>query len=243
MILIHRQYAVYFFLVICFLFSSQSFAFEFVDDISANTKLLQALQADAARLSELKQQYENMQKRLQTVQNIQQDAEGHYGYGSMLNDGQALKDREWSPGNWNDTLKGLSGGNKKRYHQLLKQYQHANKTLSKSDYLKGGSSENEKLYQQQIQTNQAASVNASYAFNNLQTHLKNVHQLSQKIDSTKNEKAATDLNTRMQAETAYIEVQILKQTTLLNEQIAQENADKIAGETAEAKFDRLSTGD
>lgn len=217
----------------------QSFALYFVNDLGANVKLLQELKSAAKRYSELQKQYSNMEKRLHTVQSIQKDAEGHYGYGSLLNGAKDLEDREWSPDSWHDTLKGLSGGNKARYQQLLSQYKQSNKTLSQSDYTKGSSTENAKVYQQQVQTNTAATVNASYAFNNIKTHLNNLHELSAKIENTKNEKAATDLNTRMQAEMAYVEVQILKQTALLNEQLARSDSDKIASETAAAKFNAL----
>jgi type IV secretion system protein VirB5 len=157
----------------------------------------------------------------------------------LYNGTQYTAHREWSPSNWEDVLKGLSGGNPARYQQLVSQYQHDNPTLSVSDFDKGESSDNGQIYQAQIQNNQAANVTATYAFNDIQNHIEHIEKISNQIESAPNEKAATDLNTRMNTEIAYTQVEVLKQLALMNEQTAQRNEDRIKYETANAKFDRL----
>lgn len=95
------------------------------------------------------------------------------------------------------------------------------------------------MYAQDVQVNRAATVNATYAFDDIKTHLNTIHELSQQIDQAKNTKAATDLNSRLLTEMAYIQTQELKMQILLNQQLAQANADAIADKTASAKFNTL----
>ena len=187
----------------------------------------------------MQQQYDNAKSRLTEIQQVRGNSEGHYGFGNLLN-GQAYKTkREWSPDNWQDALKGLSGGNPARYQQLVSQYKNDNPTLSASDFEKSESADNSKIYQAQIQNNQAANVTATYAFNNIKNHIEHIESISQQIESAPNQKAATDLNTRMNAEIAYTQVEVLKQLALMNEQTAQHNEDRIKYETANAKFNKL----
>ena len=190
----------------------------------------------------MQQQYSNAQSRLSEIQKVRGNSEGNYGFGNLL-DGQEYKaKREWSPDNWQDALKGLSGGNPERYRQLVAQYKTDNPTLSKSDFDKGESAENGEIYQAQIQSNQAANVTATYAFNNIKNHIEHIESISQKIESAPNQKAATDLNTRMNAEIAYTQVEVLKQLALMNEQTAERNSERIKYETANSKFNQLPDG-
>ena len=95
------------------------------------------------------------------------------------------------------------------------------------------------MYTQDVQVNRAAQVSATYAFNNLKTHLATIHALSEKIDQAKNTKAAMDLNSRLIAELAYIQTQELKMQIVMNQQMAEAQADNIAAKTASAKFNAL----
>ena len=112
-------------------------------------------------------------------------------------------------------------------------------TLSENEYEKGASADKAKQYKQQVETNRAVSVNAIYAFNDIKAQLKSVHDLSAKIEQAKNTKAAVDLNSRLLTEIAFIQIQELKMQTLLNQQLAQAGASRIADETQAAKFNRL----
>lgn len=191
----------------------------------------------AQEINQLSQNYTMLQNQYQTMKDQYGAMTGHYGYGGLFNN---MQDREWSPNSWDDALKGLSGGNNARYQQLLAAYQANHQTLPTQEYQKSTSPSQAQVYQQQVQTNRAASVNASYAFNTIKSHLEKVQALSQKIESTQNTKAAMDLNSRLVAELAFIQLQELKMQTIVNEQLAQESSNSIAEKTDAAKFNELS---
>ena len=189
----------------------------------------------------LRQTYDNATQQLNQTRQLTHDAEGNYGLGQLLNSAQDLKNRQWSPNDWQGALRGLSGGNTARYQELVRAYQQHYPSLSQSDYQKGTNLKQAARYTQDIQVNRAAMVNATYSFNNLNTHLATINKLSEKIDQTQNTKAAMDLNSRLIAEVAYIQTQELKMQVLLNQQMAQVNADTIAEKADNAKFNTLPT--
>ncbi len=187
----------------------------------------------------IKKTYHNAQQRLKQAKRIASDAEGHYGYGNLLNSSADLTQREWSPNNWQDALKGVAGGNPARYQQLVAQYKHNHPSLSASDYQQDNSQAKTKNYEQQVQTNQAVGVQATYAFNQIKTQLQHVHQLSTKIDQANNTKAALDLNSRLLTALGYISIQELKMQTLMTQQLAQDGANSVAAHTQSATFNQL----
>jgi len=166
---------------------------------------------------------------------------GQYGFGALDNGAKDLTSREWSPDNWQDALKGLSGGNAARYKELVKEYRKDNKPLSESEFAKGTTKAQAKQYEKQIKVNQASQVQASFAFNDIKHHLQTVHDLSKKIDDPKNKnaKSAMDLNARLTTELAYISIQELKMQSVLNQQMVQAERDKISAESRRASFDQL----
>ncbi len=225
-------------LILFALYASPSLAIP-VEDFGAYIHMAQELSQLEKEYQVLKDAYKNAQDQLEQQKNLVTNSQGHYGFGS-LQDGQGdLNNREWSPNSWDAALKGLSGGNAERYNQLLTEYRKNHQTLMPQDYKKGASEASSELYEQQIKTNQAASVNATYAFNDIEQSLKNVHELARQIESSPNTKASMDLNARLMAEVAYIQIQELKMQALLNEQMAQRNSDQISAETQSAKFNRL----
>lgn len=191
------------------------------------------------QLQKTEAQYSLLQEQYQKLQLLEADAEGHYGYGGLINGISDLSQREWSPSTWAGALQGLSGNNPARYQQLVKLYQSAHPTLSQSQFQQGASADSARDYSEQVQTNDAASVNASYAFNNVQQHLQHIYNLSSRIEQTPNTKAATDLNSRLLTELAYINVQQVKMQAMLNQQLAQRSASQIQAETDEAKFNTI----
>lgn len=216
-----------------------SFAFLPVIDVTAVANLVRQLEQLKKQYDVMNQTYQTSQNTLYQAKTISGEGQGHYGFGNLFNSPVYTAHREWSPDNWQEVLQGLAGGNPARYQQLVSQYQHDNPTLSLSDFNKGESADNGQIYQAQIQNNQAANVTASYAFNNIKNHIEHIEEISNQIESAPNEKSATDLNTRMNAEIAYTQVEVLKQLALMNEQTAERNENQIKYETANAKFDRL----
>ncbi|MFH1334264.1 MAG: type IV secretion system protein [Pseudomonadota bacterium] len=203
-----------------------------VIDYTAISKMTQEYQ----KLTEL---YKNAESQLEQEKQLVSDAEGHYGFGVFENSINDLKQRQWSPDTWDDTLQGLSGGNPERYQQLMDEYKKSHPVLSGSDYEKGATENQSKTYAQSIAVNRAATVNASYAFNDIKQHLQNVHDISSKIDQSTNTKAAVDLNSRLNAELAYISVQELKMLTLINQQLANQQSSEISESSDNSKFNTL----
>ena len=226
-------------IVLNLLFPVCSFAFLPVIDPTAIYNLVHQLNTLNNQYKVMKQEYENAQNRLDEAKALRGDTEGHYGFGNLLDGGKYKTNREWSPDDWQSTLKGLSGGNPARYQQLLSQYKNDNPTLSESDYSRGAGHYNAVVYQDQIKNNQAAAVTSTYAFNNIKQHIEHIRQISKQIESAPNQKSAVDLNTRMEGEIGYVQVEMLKQMALMNEQKADENTNQIRYESQAAKFNRL----
>lgn len=190
------------------------------------------------QLRQLKLLYEASELQIKTAKKLVKDAEGHYGYGALYNSTQDLTNQEWSPDDWENALKGLSGSNKNRYQALIKLYQERNQFIPQSKFIKGSDQSLALLYKNQTAENQAASVNASYAFNTIKTSLEHVHQLSKNIEKAPNTKAAIDLNSRLLEELSLIQIQQLKMQSITNEQLARQNADRISAESASAEFEK-----
>ena len=226
-------------LVCLFGFSSHVFAWGIVHDPINYGELVITYKKLFAQYELLQHTYNNAKRQLATAQQLTRDSQGHYSFGGLINSAKDMQQREWSPNNWQSALQGLSGGNPLRYQALVNLYKKAHPTLSQTAFKKGASQAQAKVYLQDIQVNRAANVNATYAFNNIKTHLVNIHAISEKIDTAPNTKAAIDLNSRLLAEVAYIQAQELKMQILMNQQMAQVNSDDIAAKTTSAKFNTL----
>lgn len=194
----------------------------------------EALLADIDRLNTLMEGYEalmqiNIADQLAAIT-------GTTELGNFLNNKAEQEARAWSPSEWAQVV---SGGNASRYKQLLADYQKAHPTLSTSEAAEGMSSENATDYQQKVETNQAASSQATYAFNNTNAHLETINQLSEKINEESDTKHIQDLTARMNAEIAYLQVEIIKGIAVMNEQMAQQQATEIHERTEAAKFNKI----
>ena len=108
------------------------------------------------------------------------DQEGHYGFGELYNSAKDVADKGYSPSTWDDTLHDLSGGNNARYQELVDQYQHDNPTVSLNEYAKGTTSQDAMYHQQQSDITTASSVNAAYAYNNIDDEISRVHDLTER---------------------------------------------------------------
>ena len=168
---------------------------------------------------------------------------GSYGFGDLKNSIEELTQRQGS-NTWEEALNNLAGGNKDRYSQLADAYERMHPTLSDDEYKRGASDTRLALYKQNKAVNKAVSVQTTEAFNQVNQHLKRVHELSKEIEGKKNKntKSAIDLNTRLLVETAYIQIGMLKLQALMNQQAAQATANEIAEDSEAARFNQLPNG-
>ncbi|MDF1684858.1 MAG: type IV secretion system protein [Legionellaceae bacterium] len=189
----------------------------------------------------MKSAYNKARDQLDTAKKLKALHEGHYGLGDLKNTAADLKNRQWSPETWEDALQNLAGGNKARYNALVKAYEKNNDFLSDDEFSKGASQAHVKQYKKKRAVNEAVTVQTTYAFDELSKHIKTVHELSAKIESSSNQgtKSALDLNARLLAEIAYIQVQSLKLQALMSQQNAQNAADDIWAESERSRFNQL----
>jgi len=201
-------------------------------------KQFKELQEQTAKMKEA---YDQGKAHLDTASQLKKLHEGHYGLGDLKNTAEDLKNRQWSPETWEDALQNLAGGNKARYDALVKAYEKNNDFLSDDEFAKGASQAHVKQYKKKRAVNEAVTVQTTYAFDELSKHIKTVHELSAKIESSSNQgtKSALDLNARLLAEIAYIQVQSLKLQALMSQQNAQNAADDIWAESERSRFNQL----
>jgi len=210
-----------------------------VYDEASVAKLAQEVNTLSKQLDDLDGMYRTAKDEYDRTGQIQNELQGKYGYGGLLDGANDFAQRNWSPNTWDDALNGVAGGNQQRYNELKKSYDNRQETLTQTQYEKGSSKENAKDYQNQVNVNKTATVQGSYSFDDIKKHLDTIHQLTKKIDETTNAKAALDLNARLMAEVAYISTQQLKMQTIINQQIAQQGSSQITSETENAKFNQL----
>ncbi len=176
----------------------------------------------------------------QAMQNISTDQlsalTGKSEYGTFQNGKEEQEGREWSPSEW---ASALSGGNNSRYNQLLDDYKKAHPSLSSDEANLGMSASYATDYQQQVATNQASATHATYSFNDTNNHLKIIDNLSEEINKTEDTKRIQDLNARINAEVAYLQVEIVKGLAVMNEQLAQQQATEINDRNAAANFNKI----
>jgi len=188
-------------------------------------------------------QLSNGISQLDQLKNLTNANVGSYGFGNLQNSLEELTQRQGSS-TWEDALNNLAGGNKDRYSQLADAYERMHPTLSDDEYKRGASDTRLALYKQNKAVNKAVSVQTTEAFNQVNQHLKRVHELSKEIEGQKNKntKSAIDLNTRLLVETAYIQIGMLKLQALMNQQAAQAMANEIAEDSEAARFNQLPKG-
>ena len=192
--------------------------------------------------TEMKKQYDTMQNQYNQLKQQYQSITGNYGWGDWQNSVDNLThDREWTASDWQSALKGMSGGNPDRYQQLLDQYKQNHTTMATQDYAKGTDSALATNYQNEVQTNQASATTATYEFNDINTHLQTVQQLGQEIENAKKNndlKSAMDLNSRVQVEVAYISIEELRMQAVINQQLAQMQANTIAMQSEASQYNQ-----
>ena len=222
-----------------FLLSQASLAYFPVIDPTAVVNLVKQYNQLKRQLALMKESYENAKNQLNQQKHISDSLQGHYGYGDLYNSDDEFE-RLRGPGNhWEETLKGLSGGNPDRYNELMATYQQSHPSLSQDNYLEGGSESSFQRYESDIKINRVQTVNATYTFDQIKEHLDRLHKLSLEIENTANTKASIDLMARITTELGYIQAQELRMQTILNQQLAHSRSNAIAEKAEQVSFNQL----
>ncbi|VEG91198.1 type IV secretion system protein [Legionella spiritensis] len=210
-----------------------------VSDAALLVKAIEQLEQLRSQYQLLSQTYTNAKSQLDGIEHLTHFNSGHYGFGGLSNSASDLKNRQWSPNTWDDALRNIAGGNPTRYQELVNAYQKSHPAVNETAYLKGASPSRLKQYQSNQAVNQAIGVQATYAFNEVNQHLQAIHDLSARIDQADNTKAAVDLNSRLLAELAYIQMENLRLQTLISQQTAATGAGELTVDGESALFNTL----
>jgi type IV secretion system protein VirB5 len=210
-----------------------------VEDAALLANAVEQLKQLQEQYKTLQQTYDNATRQLDTINELKNFNSGHYQFGDLNNTLADLKQRQWSPNTWDDALRNVAGGNPDRYNTLVKAYEKKHQILDDKTFEQGSSHAQLIRYKQAVAVNKAVSVESTYSYNEINKHLKAVHELSMQIEQAPNTKSAVDLNSRLLAEIAYIQTQNLKVQTLISQQLAQNGADDIAIDSQMARFNRL----
>lgn len=122
--------------------------------------------------------------------------------------------RLWSSDEWSAVLNQASGGNNQRFVQLMEAY------ADKYPILEPGGGQNmntnaliKNNYTDKGKTLNAALATSEYVYNDINPRIKRLEDILAYVDDegkNQNEKAAMDLNSRMVAELAFIQLEMLK---------------------------------
>lgn len=219
--------------------TTSSFAVIPVIDHVAIANMVQEIMQLQQQYETLLKTYENAKEQLAQQKHLVSELEGHYHYGDLFNRDIDEREREWSSNNWDDALQGLSGGNPQRYEELKKLYHRDNPPVEREEFLKGASPELADQYQKMDSVNLAAFEEANHAYEEVNQHLKAVRELAEAIETTPNTKAAIDLNSRIQAEVAFIALEQQRMQAIINLQISRESSNEIDSMKRISKFNRV----
>lgn len=148
--------------------------------------------------------------------------------------------RLWSADDWNAVLQQASGGNNARLQELMQSYSALYPILKTEQ---GGTINPDKLvstnYTQKGQTYNAALSTSAYTYDDINNQIGKVETLLADVDNTgknQNEKAAMDLNSRLVAELAFIQLQMLKLQSIHTQMEATKNQSEFNEDTLDKQF-------
>lgn len=191
---------------------------------------------------EAKKQYTQL-KDLTNINNkqydfLQRNLNGNYGYGKLLNDNNDLHRRQWSNDSWVDVLRASNTGHTSAFAKAQKNYENLYPIVSPSRIASTRHKRNltRTYYEQSSQISRAALAASSYSYDQINQHIKNVHDILALLENQPTEKAAIDINTRLVAELGFIQIEMLRQQTIQNQLMATKSQGEVNGLSDQAQF-------
>lgn len=180
-------------------------------------------------------------QQLQNLNNsISNNLSGNFGYGNYLNTQNDLNQMQWSNSSWQDVLNLVGGGNTQQFAAAQQAYANLYPTVNSNQI--GQTLTNNDLtriqYQQANNINRAALAASSYSYNDINTHLQNIHNMLSMLESQPSEKAAVDLNTRLVAEISFIQLEMLKQQDIQTQILATNSQGNVNSLSDQSKFNQ-----
>ena len=216
-------------------FYTTSFAIMPVIDPTEIAKTMELIQEAENQLSQLKDLSKINSKQYDYLVN---NLSGNFGYGNLLNGTSDLNKRQWSNDNWVDVLNEASGGNASAFAAAQKKYDQLYPVKAANEIVSTRGKDNlaRTHYQQSSQISRAALAASSYSYDQLNEHIKNLHDMLAKLDSQPSEKAALDINARLVAELGFIQLELLRQQTFQNQLSATQTQGEVNGMSDQSQF-------
>ncbi|TAK77638.1 MAG: hypothetical protein EPO11_02415 [Gammaproteobacteria bacterium] len=207
--------------------------------------------AEIAKTAELIEEANNQLQQLKDLSNInadqynflQKNLNGNYGYGNLLNEDSDLNQKQWSNDSWTDVLSESSSGNAAAFADAQKTYDKLYPVVKPDQIAATRSKDNltRTHYEQSSEISRATLAASSYGYDQINQHIKNVHDILEKLDSQTTEKAAIDLNARLNAEVAFILLEQLRQQVMQNQNIATQTQGEVNGMSDASKFMQMNS--
>lgn len=234
------------FILLMMSFPVCSHAYDYiVFDPTVAAKIVDETQQDVKLFNETVQQGLDIKDQLETAKKQYDAIVGQYGAGTWNMQGQTFTNNwQWAATNWQDQLKGLSGGNSARYQQLLDQYKEANDSMTEDEFHKTFSAQTAKGLANQVSANQAVGTSSQLSFEKINDHVTELQQLSSQVESAgsnPNSKSAIDINTRAQIQNGLINAEMVRMQTAANNMAASQQAAQLAQAAESAKFNQIPT--
>lgn len=201
-------------------------------EILKTIELIKEAQKQFRQLQDLskqnKQQYNFLEKNLS----------GNYGYGKYLNGSNDLKRRQWSNGSWVDVLSASNSGSTSAFSDAQRKYKKLYPVTSAEHISTTRRHDNltRTHYQQSSEISRAALAASSYSYDQINEHIKNLHDMLAMLENETSEKAAIDVNTRLVAELGFIQIEMLRQQNIQNQLLATQTQGEVNGMSDQSQF-------
>lgn len=169
----------------------------------------------------------------ESMNNLNSKISGSYDMGKLVNDVKEQARRRWSP---SDIFK--DSGNQE-YRKL--QHQHERKYDFKQFQSIDSDPKDEIIvaaYDEHEAIQKNAIVSAQYTTLKLNENIANIERLMHEIDSAENQKAATDLNSRIQAQVALELVELKRLSALQLQALGAMTQESLLEQQSSAQFNR-----
>ena len=218
-----------------FILSTSVFAMMPVIDIGSISKTIELINQGRTQLEQMKRLYDVNTNQLDF---LQKNLNGNFNYGRLFNEVEDLNRRQWSNDSWMDALNRVSNGRTSAFGQAQRMYEKIYPVTSADKIATtrrdGGLTRT--YYQQSSNISRTALAASSYSYDHLNDHIKQLHDILSKLDEQSTEKAAIDLNARLVAELGFIELEVLRQSTINNQLAATQTQGEVNSMSYQAQF-------
>jgi len=161
---------------------------------------------------------------------VADELSGQYDMGKMLNGAADQAKRRWGPN--------INGDSENDGYQRLKNTHISQFNFKDGSELYKKNSVQEAAYNQNKGAQEKAIVSANFVSNKINDSIKEIEKLMGEIDKTPNQKASTDLNSRIQAQVGLEIVELKRMQALQLETMGGMSQQSVIDENMSAQFNR-----